>query len=124
MTKEQLKDTRVVQKDLVYVIGIPPRLAADAVLRKQEYFGQYGKVVDCTLNKAGGGNASAYVTYAREADAKAAIIAADGAVVDGRTLRCSYGTTKYCHAWLRDSPCTTSGCLYLHVSESKSTSSQ
>lgn len=36
-------------------------------------------------------------------------------MLDGRFLRASFGTAKYCHAWLRNMPCNNPACLYLHT---------
>jgi hypothetical protein len=36
---------RVVQRNLVYVIGLPPAIALEETLRRPEYFGQYGRIV-------------------------------------------------------------------------------
>lgn len=56
----------------------------------------------------------AYLTYTNSDDALAAIQAGNGLYVDGRTLKCSLGTTKYCSRYLRDQECTLSDCMYLH----------
>lgn len=56
-----------------------------------------------------------YVTYVRKEDAARAIIAIDGSKgPDGKTIRASYGTTKYCTTYLRNLPCTNAICTYLH----------
>jgi len=57
---------------------------------------------------------SAYVTYLRESDAKKAIDAIHKTVADGKWLRCSFGTTKYCSYFLRGVRCTNTDCVYLH----------
>jgi CCR4-NOT transcription complex subunit 4 len=33
------------------VIGISPNIAKEEVLRRFEYFGQYGKILNVTINK-------------------------------------------------------------------------
>ena len=38
----------------------------------------------------------------------------DGFWRDGRVLRCSRGTTKYCQAFLNSRPCSNPECLFLH----------
>jgi hypothetical protein len=38
--KEKLRDVRVMQKNLVFVVGLQPKLADESALRKQEYFGE------------------------------------------------------------------------------------
>ena len=120
--RKSLQNIRVVQRNLIYVIGLPPHIASEEVLRRAEYFGQYGKIMKVVVNRnhtgvdgggSGGGNggggvgsgsgsglssqpaASAYITFAHKEDAKACIGAVDGLTLDqGRTLRASFGTTK------------------------------
>lgn len=41
---------RVVQRNLVFVIGLSPRLADPEVLKKAEYFGKYGKIYKVVIN--------------------------------------------------------------------------
>jgi len=41
---------RVVQKNLVFVIGLSPRLADAEVLKKHEYFGKFGKILKVVIN--------------------------------------------------------------------------
>ncbi|RWW58076.1 hypothetical protein BHE74_00035095 [Ensete ventricosum] len=55
-----------------------------------------------------------YVTYAREEEAVRCIQAVHNYVLEGKTLRACFGTTKYCHAWLRNMTCSNPDCLYLH----------
>jgi hypothetical protein len=38
----------------------------------------------------------------------------DGFALSGRLMRASFGTTKYCNAFLRHASCTNPDCLYLH----------
>jgi len=59
-------------------------------------------------------NQGVYVTYAKKEDATRAIAAIDGCVCDGKVVRASYGTTKYCSNYLRNVPCANTGCMYLH----------
>ncbi|KAL8428475.1 hypothetical protein ACSSS7_007202 [Eimeria intestinalis] len=93
-----LKDVRVIQRCLVYVIGIPPSIAKKEILRRREFFGQYGKVLQIVINKNqghwGGPSYAVYVTYATSKEAVAAIQGVDGAVYEGKTLKASFGTTN------------------------------
>lgn len=41
---------RVVQKNLVFVIGLSPRLADPEVLKKNEYFGKFGRIYKVVIN--------------------------------------------------------------------------
>lgn len=134
---------RVIQRNLVYVIGIPQRYAEEEVLRKQEFFGQFGgikkiiinkrnyfydpfKLNDCsnikTLSekchndviKNGESTASAYITFNNDVEAKWCIQEVDESLLDGKILRCTYGTTKYCSFYLKNVPCQNIDCMYLH----------
>lgn len=60
------------------------------------------------------GSASAYITFSRQEDAWSAICSVDGFRLMGRTIRASFGTTKYCNSFLRNLPCNNPECLYLH----------
>ena len=156
--RKHLANVRVVQKNLVFVVGLSPRLADAEVLKKPEYFGKFGKMhkVAINLNTAYAGNqnqvcmknqqkfglkesnikyylmpyfhsnylnfiqqgpsASAYVTYYRSEDALRAIQAVSNIYIDGRTLKASLGTTKYCSHFMKNQPCPkpAADCMYLH----------
>lgn len=131
-SRRHLVDIRVIQKNLVYVIGISARIAHEHILKETEYFGQFGRIVKIVVNRrntgaplppsataSSGGTAtttsgSAYVTYGRAEEAARAIAYIDGSVFDGRILRATYGTTKYCSFFLRGVACPNAGCMYLH----------
>lgn len=118
--RKHLANVRVVQKNLVFVVGLPPRLADTDVLKKYDYFGKFGKihkvVVNHTTTYAGsqGPSASAYVTYLKGEDALRAIQAVNNIPVDGRMLKSSLGTTKYCSHFLKNQQCPKADCMYLH----------
>ena len=61
-----------------------------------------------------GPSASAYVTYYKSEDALRAIQAVNNVVADGRTLKASLGTTKYCSHFMKNMPCPKHDCMYLH----------
>ncbi|KAG7190066.1 hypothetical protein KM043_006207 [Ampulex compressa] len=118
--RKHLANVRVVQKNLVFVVGLPMRLADADVLKRHEYFGKFGKIHKVVINQstsyAGsqGPSASAYVTYQRQEDALRAIEAVNNIVVDGRTIKTSLGTTKYCSHFMRNQACPKPDCMYLH----------
>jgi len=128
-----LSNVRVIQDNLVYLIGLPPSLARDDILRQHRFFGQYGKIIKIVLsrNSDKGANleyggkqpkegwprtpsSSAYITYAKADDAKLCLQAVNGVWIDNHMIRASYGTTKYCNMFLRGLQCTNPDCLYLH----------
>ncbi|XP_011882356.1 PREDICTED: alpha-protein kinase 1 isoform X2 [Vollenhovia emeryi] len=118
--RKHLANVRVVQKNLVFVVGLPMRLADADVLKKHDYFGKFGKIHKVVINQstsyAGsqGPSASAYVTYQRQEDALRAIEAVNNIIVDGRTIKTSLGTTKYCSHFMRNQACPKPDCMYLH----------
>jgi len=68
--RTQLANMRVIRRNLVYAVGLPASIASEDILRKPEYFGQYGKISKIVLNRSqttGGdlrrASASAYVTF-------------------------------------------------------------
>ncbi|KAL8269969.1 hypothetical protein Esti_006103 [Eimeria stiedai] len=62
----------------------------------------------------GGPSYAVYVTYATSKEAVAAIQGVDGAVYEGKTLKASFGTTKYCSNFLKGVRCQNPDCSYLH----------
>ncbi|KDO30128.1 hypothetical protein SPRG_05320 [Saprolegnia parasitica CBS 223.65] len=120
VNRRNLTNVRVMQRNLVYVIGLPVHYADDDMLRSQECFGQYGRIVKAVVNKShlstdrNNATASAYITFANKADAQNCIDLIDGYILDGSLLRASFGTTKYCNFFLRNLVCNNPECLYLH----------
>ncbi|XP_022849054.1 uncharacterized protein LOC111371353 isoform X2 [Olea europaea var. sylvestris] len=120
--RKQLSSVRVVQRNLVYVVGLPVNLADEDLLQHKEYFGQYGKVLKVSISRTAAGaiqqfansTCSVYITYSKEEEAVRCIQSVHGFILEGRSLRACFGTTKYCHAWLRNVPCSNPDCLYLH----------
>ncbi|KAG9158198.1 hypothetical protein Leryth_000340 [Lithospermum erythrorhizon] len=120
--RKQLGSTRVIQKNVVYIVGLPLHLADEDLLQRKEYFGQYGKVQKVSISRTSAGaiqqylnsTCSVYITYLKEEEAVRCIQAVHGFVLEDRLLKACFGTTKYCHAWLRNVPCSNPDCLYLH----------
>ncbi|XP_055634687.1 uncharacterized protein DDB_G0283357 isoform X2 [Toxorhynchites rutilus septentrionalis] len=118
--RKHLANVRVVQKNLVFVVGLPPRLADPEILKKHEYFGKYGKIHKVVINPsttyAGvqGPSASAYVTYINNNDALKAIQSVNNIMLDGRLIKTSLGTTKYCSHFMKNQTCPKPDCMYLH----------
>ena len=118
-----LQNCRIIQKNLVYIIGLSPNLIKnEKKLKSFEYFGHYGTVTKLVINKnkvyTGSSpnqpSYSCYVTYLNEDESSLAILCLDNSVIDGYNIKASYGTTKYCLNFLRNSICLNNECLYLH----------
>lgn len=123
--RTQLANMRVIRRNLVYAVGLPPSIATEEILRKPEYFGQYGKISKIVLNRGNTttpvptmdprrASASAYVTFVHKEDTLACILALDGFLIDNRNVRASYGTSKYCSAFIKNVRCNNPECTYLH----------
>jgi hypothetical protein len=119
--RRHLHNYRVVQRNLVYVIGLPANLGSEETLRKPEYFGQYGRIGKIVIHKthsgSGGGSMptiSAYITFVHKDDAKASIQSLEAHWIDNHVLRASFGTTKYCNNFIRGLTCNNPDCVYLH----------
>lgn len=120
-SKKHLSGMRVIQKNLVYVIGLNPNIPTEELhntLRGDKFFGQYGKIQKIVINRRNNANGhpgiGVYVTFARKEDAARCIAAVDGSINDGKYLRAAYGTTKYCSSYLRGQPCPNPNCMFLH----------
>jgi CCR4-NOT transcription complex subunit 4 len=120
-SKKHLSGMRVIQKNLVYVIGLNPNIPTEELhhtLRGDQFFGQYGKIQKIVINRRNNANGvpglGVYVTFARKDDASRCIAAVDGSINDGKYLRAAYGTTKYCSSYLRGLPCPNPNCMFLH----------
>ncbi|XP_017781339.1 PREDICTED: uncharacterized protein LOC108566127 [Nicrophorus vespilloides] len=119
-SRKHLASVRVVQRNLVFVVGLPMRLADPEVLKRYEYFGKFGKIHKVVINQstayAGtqGPSASAYVTYMKSDDALRAIQNVNNTIIDGKTIKTSLGTTKYCSHFMKNQLCPKPDCMYLH----------
>ena len=125
LNRKHLSGLRVIQKNLVYVVGLSPAIREDEILntlRGDKYFGQYGKILKIVVSKGRNGEVSAngqnsmgiYVTFAKKEDAARCIAAVNGSTNGDRVLRAQLGTTKYCSAYLRGETCTNKACMFLH----------
>jgi len=121
--RKALANVRVIQRNLVYVVGLSMHICREDALRKHDYFGQFGRIVKISVNRAGpystssaksSPTGSAYVTFVRNQDSLRCIEHIDGCTWDGHTVRACFGTTKYCNSFLKGIHCTNPDCLYLH----------
>jgi CCR4-NOT transcription complex subunit 4 len=119
---QKMTNYRIIQKNLVYVIGLSEKLTNKELLGKYDYFGQYGQILKIIVNKHKayyGENQkkpsySAYISYSSPSEAASAILAIDSVTVDDSLIRASFGTTKYCTFFLKNLDCPNKECLYMH----------
>lgn len=119
--REHLSKFRVIQRDLVYVIGIPIDIASEDILSKYEYFGQYGQIKKIVVNNTTVHSltfqkptVSAYVTFQNIEDAFECLYALESFSIQGHLITASFGTSKYCSAFLSGQKCLKQDCMYLH----------
>ncbi|KAI5181741.1 CCR4-NOT transcription complex subunit 4 [Nematocida sp. AWRm80] len=121
--KEDMQNIRVLQRNLVYAVGIPSEFAREDLLRSKSLFGGFGEIVKVVISKRKdmktertpqGSAYSAYITYSKSEYAVNAIREMNDFRMGDKTVRCTFGTTKYCSFFLRGIKCTNEGCLYLH----------
>ena len=95
---------RIMQKNIVYVIGLSENLTQRELLSSLNFFGQYGKILKIVINQNGYSQKyqndttySAYVTYSTKEEAALALLCIDNCVVDNHTIR--WGKYKLiCHS--------------------------
>ena len=124
-----LIQSRIIQKNLVYLIGLSADLIKiDQKLKSYEYFGQYGKIIKLVINKnktynSNGPNGPSYtcfITYSSESESSLAILSMDNCTIDNHEIKANFGTTKYCLNFLKNSECKNKDCIYLHKLADKS----
>lgn len=88
-----MQNVRVVQRNLVYAVGLAMEICHEETLMGVSYFGAFGKMVrQMSVNRAGpygssvaknGPTGSVYITFKRPEDAKRCIEVVNGAVWGG-----------------------------------------
>lgn len=121
---EKMSQERIVQKNVVYVIGLTNKLAQKEILQTQKYFGQYGNITKVLTNKpksyvkssiSSYDNCnSSYIYYSKPNEAALAILAVDNFKLENSYLKTSFGRTKYCSNYLKGIDCLNKECFYLH----------
>ena len=124
--KLQSSSTRVICKNILYLIGIPYEIANEDILLKKEYLGQYGSIQKIIINKSGYlknesdyPTYSSYITYSSEIEASLALLALNNSNHFNYKLNACYGTNKYCNSFLKGIECTNKDCYYLHETADK-----
>eukprot|EP00347_Sterkiella_histriomuscorum_P023583 403334090 len=120
--QNKLSQIRILQKHILYAIGLSPSIAKEDILRRYDFFGQYGRIMSILINKEKAYQTenqllcySAFITYSQPQEASIGILAVDQYQYDGRMIRASYGRTKYCKFFLKDTQCLNKDCPYQHM---------
>lgn len=110
-----LEDMRIIQRNLVYVVGLSYSVAKREILSCENSFGKYGKILSMRILPNNNDTCSAFITYYDELSATKAIRNINGKKMFGQNvIRCSFGTNKYCNNFIRNSVCTNPNCAYVH----------
>lgn len=117
-SQKRLEDARIIQRTLVYIINLPSTASEESTLLSPLYFGKYGKIVKIHVSPGHQSNLDltygAYLTYSNEEEAAVCIRACHDFILDGKKLSVTYGTTKYCSYFLKNSRCPKNECVFLH----------
>ncbi|XP_015922021.2 myb-like protein Z isoform X1 [Parasteatoda tepidariorum] len=121
--RKLLADVRVVRKNLIFVNELPLNFSKDpkSYQRFLSIFKQAGhvkkvSVLNSSKNYAGqkAPFARAYITYQKNEEALRALKLFEGVEFEGRELKLSLGTTKYCSSYIKNVTCVMKECVYLH----------
>ncbi|CEF65047.1 CCR4-NOT transcription complex subunit 4 [Strongyloides ratti] len=104
---------RVLQKNLVYIIGLSHKYTDQDAVKKCDHFSKYGKIIKVVVGQplvpptayTTQTTFTAYITYAKVEQALSCIVGVNNTILDGRMLKASLGTTKYCSNFLRNVVC-------------------
>jgi hypothetical protein len=117
-SQKRLEDARVIQRTLVYIINLPSSMSDESIISSPLCFGKYGKIVKIHISPGHYNSQDltfgAYLTFSTEEEAAVCIRACHDFVLDGKRLTATFGTTKYCSYFLKNSRCQKSECVFLH----------
>ena len=112
---------RIINKRILYLVGIPYEIANEETLVKKEYLGQYGSINKIIVNKNGYKKNesnyptySCYITYEKEIESSLAILALNNSSIFNYKLNACYGADKYCNYFLKGIKCNNIDCNFLH----------
>ncbi len=118
---------KILNRNLVYIIGIPKKLADEKILIKESFLGQYGSIQKIIVNKENPYSSGhtpkpsygAYVTFIKSFDAAITVIALNKFILDGYQIKASFGMTRYCTFFLKNEKCPKKKCSYIHKTASE-----
>lgn len=126
--KSNFRNIRIIQRNIIYVIGIPEEIANENMLTSSMYFGQYGEIIRIVINqsphiteKKKEKYYSCYITYTTPESACLSIIATHISQVESQlSLQASYATVKFCMFFVKKKPCRIKSCRFYHSYPPKS----
>lgn len=93
---------RIVEKKSIKVCGLPKEFLRPALLRKEEFFGQYGKIKKVVIKyeKQNGQEPKVIIIFNSPLGACLALLCANQLLIDKRKLRISFGMREVCAPYL------------------------
>lgn len=118
LDQNQLLNYRVVERNMIYVTGLPIEFLDETLIRTEQFFGQYGKVSSVVFGKPEPNNnvqnSSVFITYCSPLEACLAILSTNDFKVNGRKLKASFGMKRFCRIFFKEKKCFKKKCLFVH----------
>eukprot|EP01084_Bolivina_argentea_P242773 407172_1 len=115
---EQLKNLRIIQSNIVYLVGLTKQLCNEQILQSNEWFGKFGDIENVSLPKNTFYDAkkfSAFITFNDEKNANNAIQNMNGYQLNnGSLIRATHGCKRICARFLKNEACSDTNCTALH----------
>lgn len=97
------EQVRVLVKNIIYVVGLPPNVCHRDILSRPDYFGQFGKITNLVINKEKDPDNptssalihSCHVTFNDDSEAALALLACSKGRLSNFGLKVTFGTKKY-----------------------------
>lgn len=112
---------RIIQRNVIYILGIKPEIAKKEILTSQKFFGQYGEISKVFISKkpfylknTKDYCYNAYITFQERLSASFAIAGLNNFVFEGKKMEASYATNRYCKSFVRNKRCKNRNCNYIH----------
>lgn len=111
------KRVRIVEKNIIYVRGLPKQLLKPAVLKKKELFGQYGRIKKVLIKKKEDSSRETDINiiYSSPLEASIAILCTNNHLINNKKLKVSFGMRKFCVFFLQRQPCVKRKCAFKHM---------
>ena len=113
---KNISNQRILETDLIYLIGIPNEKSSLNILNKYENLGQYGKIIEYHAVKnqitATSSTSALFIRFSSNVEASLAILG----LVIGKTygIKTFFGTNKYCSYFVSKKTCPNKKCLFMH----------
>lgn len=113
------KKARIVQRNLIYISGLPEALINKKILQGNQFFGQYGQIEKITMCRQKNRyykkpQKFVYIYFSNSYEASLAVLGTNFYSVNGQKIHVSFGMSRFCHFFLMGKPCESKSCSYVH----------